>query len=354
MRRQPLPLIGLLAAYLVASSAFAQVPEEGFREFQRLPPSMDWPPVDSAPMGDRLPVEAGPPEYAPGESRTTNGPMKIGPLIDLTKPGSLDGAVETDPLDEASEPIPLDAFLGYRYETGSLDWILGSDDQFGMFSLKWDHYQPPGVKHGIDVGLQFHFLNGPVQTDMPARVYDFSIAYQHRDRLGPLSYDAAVSVMASSDFQGSCREGIRFPAHAVGFLSVHPVVELVFGVDYLDRGDVKLLPVVGVIAVPHPDLRIEAIFPRPRVVFRLTDRYHLYVGGELGGGTWAIERVTGLADLATYRDLRVCVGLQHFEGKSGSTAIEIGYLFDRHLEYTSHSGDYGLTDTAVIRLVTTY
>ncbi len=70
-------------------------------------------------------------------------------------------------------------------------------------------------------------------------MFDFSIGYQHRDRLGVFSYDVAASVMASSDFEGSSREGIRFPGHAVGFLSVGPRTELVFGVDYLDRGDCR-------------------------------------------------------------------------------------------------------------------
>lgn len=348
MRRQPLPLVGLLA-WLIASSAMAQIPEGRFREFQPVPSTFDAPSTSVLPS-----AEADPPPAISGDSAAADAPLKIGPLIDLSKPGLVEESPETTPLDEPPKPDPLAGFLGYRYESSSTDWILGSDDQFGMFSLKSDPYQKPGVTQGFDVGLQFHFLNGPVRTDMPARVYDFSVGYQHRGRLGVFGYDAAVSVMASSDFEGSSREGIRYPAHAVGFLSVRPTLDLVFGVDYLDRGDVKLLPVAGLIAVPHPDVRLEAVFPRPRVVFRLTDRYHLYLGGELGGGTWAIERATGDDDLATYRDLRLCVGLQHWEDNRECSAIEIGYLFDRRLEYASGSGDFRPIDTAVIRLVRTF
>ena len=64
-------------------------------------------------------------------------------------------------------------------------------------------------------------------------------------------------------------------------------------------------------------MRFELVFPRPRAVFQLTDRHRLYVAGELGGGTWAIERVTLDDDLATYRDLRVCIGVEYVE-KDGS------------------------------------
>ncbi|NQT14987.1 MAG: hypothetical protein HQ582_19685 [Planctomycetes bacterium] len=265
-----------------------------------------------------------------------------------------DAPAEVETVIEPSKPDGLDAFLGYRCQSDSVDWIVGNGDQFGMFSLKADHYWQSGVNHGLDVGLQFHFLGGPVRTDMPSRVFDFSIAYQHRDRLGAFGYDVAVSVMASSDFEGSSREGIRFPGHAVGFLPVGPTAELVFGVDYLDRGDVKLLPVVGLIALPHPDVRLEAVFPRPRVVFQLTDRHRLYAGGELGGGTWAIERATKVDDLATYRDLRLCVGLQRVKDGNRRSAVEISYLFDRRLEYTSGNGDFSPPDTAMIRLVETF
>jgi len=279
----------------------------------------------------------------------------------MESPGPLSGeATATDLPAEVetvigpSKPVGLDAFLGYRYQSSSLDWIVGSGDQFGMFSLKSDHYRHSGVNHGFDVGLQFHFLGGPVQTDMPPRVFDFCIAYQHRDRVGVFGYDVAVSVMASSDFEGSSREGIRFPGHAVAFLSVGPTTELVFGVDYLHRGDVKLLPVAGLIVLPHPDVRLEVIFPRPRVVFELTDRHRLYAGGELGGGTWAIERTTKVDDLATYRDLRLCVGLERAKDGNRRSALEISYLFDRQLEYTSGNGDFSPRDTAMIRLVETY
>lgn len=125
--------------------------------------------------------------------------------------------------------------------------------------------------------------------------------------------------------------------------------------DYLDRGDVKLLPVFGLIALPGENVRLELVFPRPRVVFQLNDRNQLYVSGELGGGTWAIERATGDDDLATYRDLRLCIGLQHLDDENGGcSSIEIGYLFDRRLEYASGQGDYSPADTAMIRLVRSY
>ena len=72
--------------------------------------------------------------------------------------------------------IPLlSEFLGYRYEARSVGWIMGNGDQFGMVSLESEHYVSHGVETGLGVGLKFHFLGGPEKTDMPPRVFDFSI-----------------------------------------------------------------------------------------------------------------------------------------------------------------------------------
>ena len=267
---------------------------------------------------------------------------------------SLGEPIDLEPSAKGPPVTSLSDFLGYRYAAGSLQWIPGGGNQFGMFSIAWDHYQEAGIKSGPGFGAAFNFLSGPDQTDMPPRTYDFSLAYQARDRLGPLGYDVAAAVLAASDFEGSARKGILFPSHAVGFLSVNPALDLALGVDYLDRGDVKLLPVAGAIWVPMPEMRFEAVFPRPRVVFQVTDRHFCYLSGELGGGTWAIERPVLGNDLATYRDLRVCVGLEYLQDGGRRGAFEIGYLFDRRLVYSSGIGNMVLDDAMMFRLVTRY
>ena len=42
----------------------------------------------------------------------------------------------------------------------SLDWIPGSAEEFGMFSINYDHYQPAGFTHGLGIGMNFNFLCG--------------------------------------------------------------------------------------------------------------------------------------------------------------------------------------------------
>jgi hypothetical protein len=215
-------------------------------------------------------------------------------------------------------------------------------------------YQPSGIENGITTGFGFHVFSGPVQSDMPPRVYDFSIGYQVRQEIGPVAFDLASAVQVSSDFNGNAQKGVQYPSHGVGYFPVRPDLDLVLGADYLDRANIKLLPVAGVIWIPNPDMRFELVFPRPRAIFQLSDTHRLYFSGELGGGTWAIRRPGLDNNLATYNDIRVCIGLATVEKDGHQSAIEVGYLFDRRLEYTSGVGNMNLDDAVMLRLVTMF
>jgi hypothetical protein len=345
-------IIGLLAA-LATTAGLAQTAQDlGPRpiadQAPAAPPSGQSPPVAAVQS-----PSTGPSQGQPGE-KPTQGPPWQEPGVAETDDKSLGEPIDLESTAKLPPTSSLSDFLGYRYNTSSLQWIPGGGNQFGMFSIEWDHYQQAGIKNGLGFGAAFNFLSGPDDTDMPARTYDFSLAYQMRNRLGPLGFDVAASVLAASDFEGSARRGILFPGHAVGFFSVNPALDLVLGVDYLDRGDIKLLPVGGAIWVPKPEMRFEIVFPRPRFVYQLTDRYFCYLSGELGGGTGAIQRPVVGNDLATYRDLRLCVGLEYLSNDAKRADFEIGYLFDRRIEYTSGIGDMPLDDAVMFSLLTRY
>lgn len=305
------------------------------------PPLLDQPvrlpPVEQSPLASPSP-ELGPAGQGPirGEVPPTGEPIDLKPPPD------------------AKTPLTLNDFMGYRYAANALEWIPGGGDQFGIFSVLLGRYEPAGIQNGIISGFGFHVFSGPDQTDMPPRVYDFSIGYQFRQQMGPVAFDLAAAVQVSSDFNGNAEKGIQYPSHGVAFITARPDLDLVLGVDYLDRADIKILPVAGLIWKPRSDLRLELVFPRPRAVFQLTDTYRLYFYGELGGGTWAIRRPNLADNLATYQDLRVCVGLESVDKGGSRSALEIGYAFDRRLQFTSNTGNLGLDDAVVIRLVTMY
>jgi hypothetical protein len=304
-------------------------------KFEPLPPLGQTP---SASSGDML---RQPPPLLDQAAR-----LPSAELSPTDKPVNLNGsATETPPA--------LGDFTGYRYASSALECIPGGGDRFGIFSVQLQGYQPSGISNGIITGFDFYVFSGPLESDMPPRAYDFSIGYQLRHRWGPLAFDLAAAVQVASDFNGDAHKGVQIPGHGVGYLTVRPDLDLVFGIDYLDRADIKMLPVAGVLWNPNPDMRFELVFPRPRAVYRLNDTYRIYCYGELGGGSWAINR-PGLGDnVATYRDLRVCIGLESVCSHCRS-AIEVGYAFDRRLEYTSCVGNMHLDDAVILRAVMSY
>jgi hypothetical protein len=353
MPRFCLTLIGLLTvlsatsapAQTVADSPNAHIAESGTVFFDVIP--FDAGPFDAGPtqIGQNPaafqspPAELLPPDQTPIPA---GDPKIIGP------PVNLDGSTEPP------AGAKLTDFLGYRYSTGALEWIPGGGDQLGMFSAEAAPYQDAGIKNGLGFGAAVHFLSGPNETDLPPRLFDLSLGYQYRNRVGPLAFDLFASVLMANDFEGSARRGVFYPGHAVGYLTVSPKLDLVFGIDYLDRADYTLLPVGGLIWTPNSNMRFEVVFPRPRALFQLNDRHRVYIGGELGGGTWTVQRVAFGNDYATYTDLRLALGLETFDKSGHCTAIEVAYLFDRRLEYTSNVGNMRLDDAVMLRLLTRY
>jgi hypothetical protein len=326
----------LLFLLLVATpaAAFPQELGSGVLELQPEPA-----PLESLPPAvPRSPLLSDvPPEGEIDLSREVLGP---GVLTDLT---------ECDPAN--TWPVPF----GYNLRQSNTSWLVGNGDDFGMFSLESRPALPQRQVWGITSGIGFHFLGGPIQSDMPPRLFDFQIGFQRRKWVSPIfGYDVSINVGAFSDFEGSAREGVRYPGHAVGYYRWNPGLDFVLGIDYLDRDDISLLPVAGLILTPREELRLELVFPRPRAELRISPTQSVYLGGELGGGTWAVERITQTDDVATYRDLRLLFGIATRDEKGHSSAFEFGYVFARDLSYRSGSGDLELRDTVLFQLTNVY
>jgi hypothetical protein len=274
-----------------------------------------------------------------------------------------DAILEVDPMVDHVEPTgtdsdsePLDRPFSYNAAQSSTAWLPGGDDEFGIVSLENLGVIGVGQPSGMAAGFGVHFLDGPVRTEMPPRLFDFSMGYQRREWLWPdIGWDFLFRVGAYSDFEGSAKDGVRFPGHAVTFLRLTPSLTWLLGIDYLDRDDISLLPVFGAAWSPSDDVRLDLAFPRPSLAVRVMDSTTwLYLAGELGGGTWAIERDEAWDDNATYRDLRLVFGIETLEQDGSGSALELGYVFDRELEYRSGLGDYSPEDCLMIRLVGRY
>ena len=203
------------------------------------------------------------------------------------------------------------------------------------------------------------YFDRPTIPDLPPRVFDTSIEFRHLRKLNERwAMDVSVNLGVYSDFEQDHSRAFRVTGRGLAVYSTSPMTKWVLGVVYLNRAGATVVPAAGVIYRPDDSVSWELIFPRPRVAWRLPwsnavgrDERWLYLGGEFGGGVWAIERPsTGLEDVVTSRDFRFVAGLERRIVGGLSRTFEVGYVFGRELEFRSGTPDYEPADTLLVRV----
>ena len=214
----------------------------------------------------------------------------------------------------------------------------------------------------VTPGFGVAYLDEPAGVDLPARLYAATVQLRWWKRLTPrFGIDFGFTPGVFSDFEQGSDEALRLPGYVAARLEWTPRLDVMLGAAYLDRDDVSVLPIGGLVWKPHADLRLELVAPRPRVARRVywwgacTEQVQdwAYLAGEFGGGTWAVRRAIG-DDVLTYRDFRVLLGVERKALAGLDARLEIGYVFGRELEFDSATPDVEPEDTVMVRAGLTY
>lgn len=176
-----------------------------------------------------------------------------------------------------------------------------------------------------------------------------------------LNLDAKIQW--SSDLKANDSRMLRITGYGTGIWKMGSQSRLILGALYTDVGNIKILPVAGIIWMPSEDFYINAYFPNPKIAKRLdgfqylnhfseksaTD-YWLYLAGEFEGNQWifqtkekAINRDGSYGSTASlkYYDARCYVGLERRTADQIDWALEGGLVFIRHLDISSRDFDPG-------------
>jgi len=261
-----------------------------------------------------------------------------------------------------------------RWNESSMDWVLrNGSGGIGFFSVVGDspswEFDPDSRKEGLetDFGTSIHFVDGPGRSgsDLPPRLFDifWNTRFKAETDYG-FGIDANFKMGLFTDFEDSVREGWRFPGRVLAYgdiwRSSSEIGRVVAGFEYLDLEQTELLPAGGIIFEPNPDTKIDLYFPRPQIRLRVdhdeSEDQWLYFRGEYHGSAWAVERTAGNADLVSLTEYRATIGLETIpsDKEESSSFIEVGFLFNRDLEYRSGVGNFQPDDTVVIRLGSRY
>ncbi len=197
-------------------------------------------------------------------------------------------------------------------------------------------------------------LNGPTSIDVPATLYDTGVSILHQKKWSEsCSSTVVITPSVRSDFTTSDK---AFRLFGLALLNWQPREDLTLslGVVYFDRADFNLLPAFGATWTPTPDWKIDATMPRPRIAHRLwreRDQAEAwaYLGGKIGGSTWAVTRDTGQPDELTLRDFRLLAGYEVIRKGNRGFFVEGGYAFGRRIEYEVPDIELDLDDALFVQ-----
>ena len=201
------------------------------------------------------------------------------------------------------------------------------------------------------IGLRPYFRSdqqhGVASFDLPSVLYNTGLNILHQ-RKWTASFSSTVVVTPSirSDFTTS-DHAFRVFGLALMNWKCRSDLTVSLGAVYFDRADFNLLPAFGLVWTPTPEWKIDATMPRPRIFHRLWKHGGeaegwAYVGGSIGGNTWAVTRESGLTDELTIRDFRFMGGYEVLEKGNRGHFIEAGLAFGRSVEYERTDSEVSL------------
>jgi hypothetical protein len=201
-------------------------------------------------------------------------------------------------------------------------------------------------------------FEGPRSEELPGQAYSGFLDIQWTSDPTQRFYaDIGIAVGIHSDFDTLTTDSLRLTGHALANISLEENTTLKFGVMYFDRVDIKLLPAFGVFWNPHPEIRIDLFFPRPRMSQYYTSINNFdvwwYVGGEYGGGSWTMKRNGVGSTQVDINDLRLVTGFEFGLAEQLRLGrhigfIEAGIVFDREVIYRNTPGDNFSPGTTVM------
>lgn len=211
----------------------------------------------------------------------------------------------------------------------------------------------------ISPGAVFSFWDGPETEstgfDLPSKAVGAYLGFDHvTDLTKTAGFESNITIGIYSDYENLSSDSFRLTGRLLGWQRINSYTVGKLGVEYLDRIRVKILPAVGLFFSPNADMKFDLYFPRTKLSHRIPNlgQYEAwaYVGGEYGGGSWAIERIDGSDDQVDINDVRAFAGLEWIGPRRVTGFVDFGYAFEREIVYRSNPlADLNLQDTLFVR-----
>jgi hypothetical protein len=219
----------------------------------------------------------------------------------------------------------------------------------------------------VSVGFEYTDWRAPSHFDLPGELYESSIGLSWlRKRNDRWMFRWMLGVANATDGKNHSSDSWQFRGGGFALYRPNERWTWTFGAIALGRNDIPVVPAIGLIYQPNPEVRFDLAFPRPRASVLLVDdgcrQQWAYVGAGLDGGTWGYERANGTDDQVTYRDWRLVLGWESSPRPEPGMPFaigrkfgaEIGYAFGRQFEFESELPDISIGDTVMFRAIASF
>jgi hypothetical protein len=249
-------------------------------------------------------------------------------------------------------------------------WLRGGDGDKSLdmnetdvaVSFAFPNFCHTGQPIYITPAFGLTLLSGPhsnTGADLPGQVYSGTLtADWQSDPVQIFSIDLGLTVGMFSDFDTNISDSFRVLGRGLAHFRLTPFTTLKGGVHVINRNRYTVLPAFGLLYTPTPMTRYDLFFPEPKLAHYFTtlgtQDIWAYIGGEYGGGSWTVQRQSGVTEQVDINDIRITMGFEWGrsdllrQGRRTGFA-EIGYVFDRELVYKSRVGNMDPNDTFMIR-----
>jgi hypothetical protein len=246
-----------------------------------------------------------------------------------------------------------DTYLG----TNSNPRSLGINDAEVSVTFALPNFLTSGQPLFITPAFAIHSWDGPKNgvDHLPGSAYSAYLDLQHStDPNLQVGAELGARVGVYSDFDSVTSESVRWQGIALGRLQLTPQLALKAGAIYIDRNDIKILPAGGLLWIPNPQLRVDLVFPQPRLSQYVstvgTHEVWWYVAAEYGGGAWTVTPGPGESFQGVdINDVRVSLGLEWSSPRGFNGFLEGGYVFHRYIVYTDPYREFDLNSTWMVR-----